>query len=86
MIENLKTPVRGMVLIMLGFIILIGPVNLIWLSRRNRRTWMLWTIPAISFVTTMLVFVYSLFREGVTPDTRVRSLTDTLLVGTCNGS
>jgi len=74
-IENVKIPVRGMVLIMLGFVIVIGPVNLIWLSRRNRRTWMLWTIPAISFGTTLLVFVYSLLREGVTPDTRVRSLT-----------
>jgi hypothetical protein len=36
---------------------------------------MLWTIPAISFATTLLVFAYSLLREGITPDTRITGLT-----------
>jgi hypothetical protein len=45
------------------------------LSRRNRRTWMLWTIPAISFATTLIVFAYSLVREGITPDTRITGVT-----------
>jgi hypothetical protein len=35
----------------------------------------LWTIPAISFATTLLVFAYSLLREGITPDTRITGLT-----------
>ncbi|MDD5140801.1 MAG: hypothetical protein PHY43_11140 [Verrucomicrobiales bacterium] len=74
-VENLKIPVRGIVIIMLTFVIVIGPVNIILLNRRNRRTWMLWTIPAISFVTTLIVFAYSLFREGITPDTRIGGLT-----------
>lgn len=74
-VANLKIPVRGIVVIMLAFIIVIGPVNIIWLSRRKRRTWMLWTIPAISFATTLFVFAYSLLREGITPDTRIAGLT-----------
>jgi hypothetical protein len=74
-VNNLKIPTRGIVGIMLAFIILIGPVNIIVLSRRKRRTWMLWTIPAISFATTLLVFTYSLLREGITPDTRIAGLT-----------
>ncbi len=74
-VENLKVPTRGIVVIMLAFIIVIGPVNIIWLNRRKRRTWMLWTIPVISFATTMLVFAYSLLREGITPDTRIAGLT-----------
>jgi hypothetical protein len=74
-VENLKIPVRGIVVIMLAFIIVIGPVNIILLNRRQRRTWMLWTIPAISFATTLLVFAYSLLREGITPDTRIAGLT-----------
>jgi hypothetical protein len=73
--SNTQVPVRGIVLIMLTFVIVIGPVNLIWLNRRKRRVWMLWTIPAISIMTTMLVFVYSLLREGVTPDKRIYGLT-----------
>ena len=74
-VENLKIPLRGIVVIMLAFIIVIGPVNIIYLNRRRRRTWMLWTIPAISFVTTLIVFAYSLLREGITPDTRIAGLT-----------
>jgi len=74
-VENLKIPTRGIVVIMLLFIIVIGPVNIIYLNRIKRRTWMLWTIPAISLATTLLVFVYSLLREGITPDTRISGLT-----------
>jgi hypothetical protein len=74
-IENVQIPVRGTVFIMLAFVVLIGPVNLYVLSRMNRRTWLLWTIPAISLVTCLLVFAYSLLREGVTPDVRTEGLT-----------
>jgi hypothetical protein len=74
-VENLKIPTRGIVIIMLAFIVVIGPVNMIYLNRIKRRTWMLWTIPAISFATTLLVFAYSLLREGITPDTRIAGLT-----------
>ena len=74
-VENLKIPTRGIVIIMLIFVIAIGPVNSIYLNRIKRRTWMLWTIPAISAATTLLVFAYSLLREGITPDTRIAGIT-----------
>lgn len=74
-VDNLRIPTRGIVIIMLAFVIVIGPVNIIYLNRRRRRTWMLWTIPAISLATTMLVFAYSLLREGITPDTRIAGIT-----------
>jgi hypothetical protein len=74
-IDNAHVPVRATVLVMLGFVVLIGPVNLIVLSRMKRRVWMLWTIPAISFATCLLVFVYSLLREGVTPTFRCQGIT-----------
>lgn len=74
-VENLKVPSRAIIFIMLTFIIVIGPVNLIYLNRINRRTWMLWTIPAISLLTTVMVFAYSLLREGITPDTRIAGIT-----------
>lgn len=72
---NLKIPTRGIVLIMLAFVVLIGPVNIVLLNRYKRRIWMLWTIPVISFFTTLLVFVYSLLNEGITPDIRIAGLT-----------
>ena len=74
-VENLKVPVRGITIIMLVFIIVVGPVNMFWLARKNRRTWMLWTIPAISLATTLVIFAYTLVREGITPTTRTAGLT-----------
>jgi hypothetical protein len=74
-VETVAIPVRGIVLIMLAFILLIGPANLIVLSRLKRRAWMLWTIPAISLMTCLLVFLYSFVREGFTPDCRLESVT-----------
>jgi hypothetical protein len=74
-IENVRVPVRGIVFIMLAFVLVIGPVNLIVLSRTNRRTWLLWTIPAISIFTSVVVFAYSVLREGFTPDVRTEGLT-----------
>jgi hypothetical protein len=73
--ENARVPVRGTVLIMLGFVVVIGPVNLFVLSRMNRRVWMLWTIPAISGATCAMVFAYSLLREGITPTVRTQGIT-----------
>lgn len=72
---NMKIPARGIVFIMLAFVVLIGPINILLLNRYKRRVWMLWTIPAISFLTTLLVFTYSLLNEGITPDIRIAGVT-----------
>lgn len=74
-VANLKIPTRGFVLLMLGFVVVIGPVNMIYLHRSNRRIWLLWTVPVISIMTTLLVFGYSLLREGVMPDARISGIT-----------
>src|SRR5262249_7915405 len=42
----------------------IGPVNLVVLSRKKRRIWMLWTVPVISLLTCVAVFGYMLLVEG----------------------
>jgi hypothetical protein len=74
-VEEAGLPVRGIIFIMLGFIVLIGPVNLIVLARLKRRTWMLWTIPAISVLTCGALFSYMMVREGFTADMRLESVT-----------
>ena len=74
-IENLSVPVGGITIIMLLFIVAVGPANIFLLARKNRRIWMLWTIPAISLVTCGVVFIYSLFSEGITPRIRMESVT-----------
>lgn len=74
-VENLSVPVGGITIIMLLFILAVGPANIFLLARKNRRIWMLWTVPAISLATCGVVFVYSLFSEGITPRLRMESVT-----------
>ncbi|MFM8470233.1 MAG: hypothetical protein ACKODH_09725, partial [Limisphaerales bacterium] len=74
-IEDTRIPVRGIVFIMLAFILIVGPFNLFFCARANRRIAMLWTIPLISFVTCAIVFGYSLMSEGITPTTRTEAVT-----------
>ena len=74
-IDNLRIPVLPLFLLMLGFAILIGPINLWYLNRRKKRIWMLWTVPVISAITCGLVFLFSLLSEGVRPSRSTLSYT-----------
>src|SRR5262249_5219490 len=49
-VADLSIPVLGLFFMMTFFAILIGPVNLWVLSRMQKRMWMLWTVPGISFL------------------------------------
>ncbi len=74
-VEQFGVPVRGLFLLMLVFVIVIGPVNLIWLAKKKRKIWMLWTIPAISLLTCLIVAGFSLFGEGWNATTKTEALT-----------
>lgn len=63
-VKSMKLPIRGLYILLIVFVFLIGPINVVLLSRRNKRIWLLWTIPSISLVTTVLIILYSLFSEG----------------------
>ena len=74
-VSGLGIPVRGLFFLMLLFAVVIGPVNLIVLSRKKRRIYMLWTIPAISAITCLAVFLYATFAEGWNRHARTEGLT-----------
>ncbi|MDK1032324.1 MAG: hypothetical protein QGD94_09985, partial [Planctomycetia bacterium] len=74
-VENLQIPVRGLLILMLSFAVAIGPVNLFVLSRKKKRIWMLWTVPAISLLTCIAVFTYATIAEGWAGHFRTESLT-----------
>lgn len=74
-VDKLDVPVRDMLFILLLFVIVIGPVNLLVLSRKRRRVWLLWTIPAISAVTCLAVFVTAIWSESWTARARTTTLT-----------
>ncbi len=74
-VESINVPVRGMLALMLVFVIVIGPVNILVLARKRRRIWLFVTVPAASLVTCGLVFGYSIFSEGIRGRYRTLSLT-----------
>lgn len=57
-------PVRAISILIIVFAVLIGPVNIYVLSIRNRRIWLLWTVPAISIVASVLVLGTNFLQEG----------------------
>jgi hypothetical protein len=63
-VDELGTPVRGLFLLMLLFVVAIGPVNYLLLARRKKRLWLWWTVPAISVVASLGVFGYAMLAEG----------------------
>src|SRR5215475_4495878 len=74
-IERIGIPVRGLFVLMLIFVVVIGPINLIWLARKRKKIWMLWTVPAIALVTCLAVTGFALFGEGVSATSRAEALT-----------
>jgi hypothetical protein len=74
-VEEIQTPVRGLFVLMVVFTVVIGPGNLWVLTRMQRRIWMLWTVPAISFLTCALVFGYMLVVEGWRGQSRIDAIT-----------
>ena len=74
-VEDLSTPVRGLVLLMLLFAVLIGPVNVLVLGRLKRRMWLLWTVPLGSAVFSVGVVLFALLSEGVSPKARTQAVT-----------
>ncbi len=74
-VERIGIPVRGLFVLMLAFVIVIGPLNLFWLARRRKKIWMLWTVPAIAAITCLAVAGFAFFGEGVSATSRVEALT-----------
>ena len=72
---NHSVPVRGMFVVMLLFVALIGPINMIFLSRKKKRMWLLWTVPLISLLTCLAVSAYSIASEGFSGHAQTVSLT-----------
>ncbi|HKQ79660.1 MAG TPA: hypothetical protein VJ810_38560 [Blastocatellia bacterium] len=73
--DRVGIPVRGLFVLMLAFVVVIGPVNLFWLARRRKKIWMLWTVPAIALVTCLTITGFALLGEGVSATSRVEAFT-----------
>lgn len=74
-VDHLGVPVRGLLGLMILFAIAIGPMNVLVLSKLNRRLWMLWTVPTIALLFSVAVFGYATFAEGWQAQSRSTGLT-----------
>lgn len=69
-------PVHLFFILILGFAILVGPVNHFYFSRRRRKPLMLLlTVPALGFGFTAAILLYGVFSEGFGISGRIRSVT-----------
>ena len=75
LVAEAKVPVGGMFALVLLFAVGIGPVNVWLLSRYKRRIWLWWNVPAISLLTCLAVFGYSVFSEGWSGHGKIASVT-----------
>jgi hypothetical protein len=75
LVAEATVPIRGLFVLVLLFAVGIGPVNLWLLSRYKRRIWLWWNVPAISLLTCLVVFAYSLASEGIRGRGRTASMT-----------
>ena len=74
-VERKGLPVVSMLLLLILFSLLIGPVNLFILSKMRRRLWMLWNIPLFSLFACFSVFGYMVFYEGWQSYARAEAIT-----------
>ena len=68
-------PVKSLVVLVIFFAMLIGPVNMVVLGFFKRRVWLIWTIPLTSVVASCLVLGLVVFSEGIKKVTSVKSMT-----------
>ncbi|MDR2642791.1 MAG: hypothetical protein LBC74_08350 [Planctomycetaceae bacterium] len=57
--------IRLILVLIIVFAILIGPVNVFVLRSINRRIWLIWTVPATSLIASFLVLLVSFLSEGL---------------------
>ncbi len=74
-VEELGIPARGLFVIVLIFAIMIGPLNLLFVSRKGKRIRLLWTVPLLSLFTCLGILCYSLLAEGIEGHQRTQTLT-----------
>lgn len=63
-LENFGVPIKTIMVLILLFALLIGPVNIGVLSLMKRRIWLLWTVPLTSLLASLLVYGADYIREG----------------------
>ncbi|MFN0205883.1 MAG: hypothetical protein ACKVS6_06170 [Planctomycetota bacterium] len=68
-------PAVPSLIILLIFVIIIGPINFIWVKRRGKPVLLLLTIPCIAGATTLGFLIFAIALQGITVRGAVQSIT-----------
>ncbi|MDR2760968.1 MAG: hypothetical protein LBB88_00015 [Planctomycetaceae bacterium] len=63
-IEKYGVNIKLILVLIIVFAVLIGPVNVFVLRSLNRRIWLIWTVPATSLIASFIVLIASFLSEG----------------------
>ena len=74
-VDHLGVPVRGLLAILGVFALVVGPLNIYLLRRKQRKIWLFATAPLLAFLFSAGVFGYATFSEGWTGVRRFTSFT-----------
>ncbi|MDR1923554.1 MAG: hypothetical protein LBQ66_04185 [Planctomycetaceae bacterium] len=64
-LANYGVNIRLVLLLIVVFAVVIGPVNVFVLRALNRRIWLIWTVPATSLLASFIVLLTSFISEGI---------------------
>lgn len=68
-----RLPLRGYILFLVIFALLIGPVNFLWVRRKKKPMLLLVTVPGIALGVSIGLVVYGILAEGLDVKANVRS-------------
>lgn len=66
-------PLRSLILLILVFAVLMGPVNFMWVKRMKKPIMLLVSVPAIALVTSVLLLLYGVLFQGLDVKSITRS-------------
>lgn len=69
-IDQLSVPHRTFIGLLIIMVLCIGPLNLWFLIKIDRRVWLFFTVPVLSAAATLVLVAAALISEGITPTKR----------------
>ncbi|MCB9914732.1 MAG: hypothetical protein H6828_06225 [Planctomycetes bacterium] len=66
-------PLRGLMLLLVLFAVLMGPVNFLWVKRRGKPVLLLVTVPLLSLGTGLALVLFGVFAQGLDVKVSTRS-------------
>lgn len=69
--NDLNIPIFGICIVIFLFVMLAGPINLFFLTKYNKRIWLLATVPALSLLFSGAILLYVVLSDGFNTDSRI---------------